>query len=823
MPDNDDVRAQAEQMRQTIGAAIEQIGRDLKNFHDKAKEAAGSSGGFAQLNTLLGGMTKNLVGPLGMAAGFIAVGRAFTEFIDQRAKLSLFAKDIGLSTENVYNMQRAMFLAGKEFSESAKSIGAIGTALKDLDARRWASSIYHDLIQLGPQFADLGNKLVALRGHSEEQIKLIAKTWKDGSPQIRTLIEQTFHVSASDIEIWTKEIDPALNQRQQEIAERYDKQVREWRIKIKDAWEYALGGALEALEKADKFYTAPMEGKEPTGAPNYNPRSGYKPPLDITPDTQKGWYRFLHPTNPRSGGRQAGGPVSAGEPYVVGEAGPELFVPAQYGQIIPSRDGGGALNDLRGAIDAGLTFYERARDWINETELYTTAGRRVGETEKSSLYKMHQGMRFDLESALDMTPAGSWALFGERFLRNRIPRTGGGGGFGVTGSWGEQELVNVEQDSNKVLLDIRDILQRMEGGGGGDGAGSYGKGIRGPNFSARIGGFRGGVHEPPTADPRGLGEYIKETAKKYGIDPDTALRVAQSEGLRDFYGDNNTSFGAFQAHIGGGLGDEYRKETGRDPADPSNERDLIDWQLKRASREGWGPYHGAARVGVGRMTGIGGNPGYRAGAGGAYSIQGQRPSYYGGIITMDGQQYHYGTGGAGASAPYGVYPITPGAEGPIMRRIGGIALNNNTVQDPLLGRRDGIALHSASSSDLDRLYSQGCFAVSREEWPAFKARLMAKIQREGPQYLTVRRDGSASISPIAEVEDDRRKIDRTVSGNGERLGSVAATVDFKNAPSWVRTSVTSEGKFLDLRVSRSTPQNARSEASSTSDPSTWAY
>ena len=39
--------------------------------------------------------------------------------------------------------------------------------------------------------------------------------------------------------------------------------------------------------------------------------------------------------------RQAGGPVSAGHGYVVGERGPELFRPNRSGQIIPSEGLGG--------------------------------------------------------------------------------------------------------------------------------------------------------------------------------------------------------------------------------------------------------------------------------------------------------------------------------------------------------------------------------------------------------------------------------------------------------------------------------------------------
>lgn len=48
--------------------------------------------------------------------------------------------------------------------------------------------------------------------------------------------------------------------------------------------------------------------------------------------------------------KQHGGPVKAGHPYVVGEAGPELFVPRNTGKIVPNRNGGSA------AAVAGTTY-----------------------------------------------------------------------------------------------------------------------------------------------------------------------------------------------------------------------------------------------------------------------------------------------------------------------------------------------------------------------------------------------------------------------------------------------------------------------------------
>jgi uncharacterized protein YukE len=110
------------------------------------------------------------------------------------------------------------------------------------------------------------------------------------------------------------------------------------------------------------------------------------------------------------------------------------------------------------------------------------------------------------------------------------------------------------------------------------------------------------------SDPRGLIPYIRQKAIENGVDPDVAVRVAQSEGLANPVGDGGTSHGAFQLHTGGGLGDSFRKDTGLDPADPKNEKATIDYALSHVGKTGWGPWHGAARVGIGARQGLGINP-----------------------------------------------------------------------------------------------------------------------------------------------------------------------------------------------------------------------
>lgn len=103
--------------------------------------------------------------------------------------------------------------------------------------------------------------------------------------------------------------------------------------------------------------------------------------------------------------------------------------------------------------------------------------------------------------------------------------------------------------------------------------------------------------------------YIRSEAAKRGINPNTAMAVARSEGFGSFSGDNGTSFGAYQLHVtpggrGKAVGDQFRAATGLDPSDPANERAAISFALSDAKKNGWGAYHGAANTGIGTWQGI---------------------------------------------------------------------------------------------------------------------------------------------------------------------------------------------------------------------------
>lgn len=126
-----------------------------------------------------------------------------------------------------------------------------------------------------------------------------------------------------------------------------------------------------------------------------------------------------------------------------------------------------------------------------------------------------------------------------------------------------------------------------------------------------------------------------------------------------------------------------------------------------------------------------------------------RPQYQHGVGTIGGTQFHWGSGMPGKywSIPYGDYPVTPNAPtGAWAQSVGAIPIANNVIPDPQLNRdRIGIMIHSGSAPDLDTLYTQGCFKVAPQEWPAVRSQILAEADK-GPLYLHVAPGGVAAFT-----------------------------------------------------------------------------
>lgn len=116
----------------------------------------------------------------------------------------------------------------------------------------------------------------------------------------------------------------------------------------------ALDNQINALTKDKKIITYGFLFRPETmkGTP-YAPYPGAPPAPPANP-------YGLKPGDINIKAKEHGGPVSGGMPYLVGERGPELFVPNQSGQIIPNGAGGSTSS----AGDGGQTIVVKIGDEV---------------------------------------------------------------------------------------------------------------------------------------------------------------------------------------------------------------------------------------------------------------------------------------------------------------------------------------------------------------------------------------------------------------------------------------------------------------------------
>jgi peptidoglycan hydrolase-like protein with peptidoglycan-binding domain len=125
---------------------------------------------------------------------------------------------------------------------------------------------------------------------------------------------------------------------------------------------------------------------------------------------------------------------------------------------------------------------------------------------------------------------------------------------------------------------------------------------------------------PPEMTRAVMERIITKEAKLRGMDPGVAIRIFRAEGAGSYQsgvarsgkgslGGREASFGPYQLYIGGGLGNNYQKATGRDLTTDNTVDGItnqIRFALDMAVSETWQPWYGRGPAGVGKTDGLGG-------------------------------------------------------------------------------------------------------------------------------------------------------------------------------------------------------------------------
>ena len=217
--------------------------------------------------------------------------------------------------------------------------------------------------------------------------------------------------------------------------------------------------------------------------------------------------------------------------------------------------------------------------------------------------------------------------FANRLVKTQEPVTKTEGSTGLIQKPFELDIPEVETSKTPFsyeYLNLKALEERIqnakdtdfadEGTGpstveSGDEGATVSRPVRNPKYSARQG--------YPVEQAK-IEAIIAEEAELRGIDPNVAIRLAQHEGMSSYQsqvprtgkGSLNgleASFGPFQLFVGGGLGNQYEKETGRNLETDNTEegiRQQTRFALDQAAKSGWGAWYGRKPAGIGVRDGL---------------------------------------------------------------------------------------------------------------------------------------------------------------------------------------------------------------------------
>jgi hypothetical protein len=210
-------------IRDMFSTTMKTMAREMDNMNKKALELGTSgassfdkfkrqndalnesnkrtSGSLASMSTILTGITRNLVGPVGVVAGFVAFQKALENVSEGAIQLKNFGTNSGFATASIQEMQQAMRRMGMTTQEADTSIATLGNKLNNLRAFKEGSEVFQALAKSvgGVEFA---NRILEFEklGDRMGAINEISKTFNSQSRETKILLSQIFDTQISTFE-----------------------------------------------------------------------------------------------------------------------------------------------------------------------------------------------------------------------------------------------------------------------------------------------------------------------------------------------------------------------------------------------------------------------------------------------------------------------------------------------------------------------------------------------------------------------------------------------------------------------------------------------
>jgi hypothetical protein len=742
----------SQEMAQALGQSLVKIGNEMQKLDRISKNATSNSGGIGQLDSTLASVGTRLLGPVGVAAGLYQMSSALSKVAESSVVMQAFSRNTGMASENIKDIQLQLRMMGKSTAEANGAISSINGLLNDLATYKEESSLAKTMFgrEGGAAFI---NRLNAAKDRMG-QIDEILRTYRAGNDRQKRGLADALGLDVDTLDRLQTNSGLLRNAYNINAADmrKYHEQTVIFEHNVSEAWKAISGNVITALNQitggidgsASTFESAVKRINAATNA--------FFSDSDKVMDKVRATIEEIRTLSNIYSDLQAGEYREAGK-----KAYTFFGLPgSEYGPPAPKSV---ETADPMGEHDKGSTFPGRFHGWMNQRS----------------------------------------GIFSPETLKSWNDR-------GVTDFGGMRRYQSIEEDQSKTLIDIRDILQRMEGGPGGLGGGGGSGSADDPGGGRRALGNRLGIDQGSSADAaRG---------------PNTSVG---SRGNRN-HNRGNLKFGQFAQSMGATGQDEKGFAIFPDTAtgDAAQEALLKSDRYKGLTLDQFGDKYAEGsrhwKDTVGKALGIGRND----------VVDNQNPTLAdairraegtGGTGTGDGRVNYFQRRGQGpfsaselerVQTPYGPITVHPEAAGDFRNFFRELGENGAP-----LGKLGSYNYRRMRWSNQWSSHSTGA-AVDLDDAQFLSPKMQAWISSDPARWEDIKRRYNLTqplprkdpghvewTGPSAETEAARRRMDATRNSIWSK-GTVGVDVNFKNVPPGVSTSATSNGDIFEkLKVSTS--------------------
>jgi len=193
-----------DELKAKITGLNEAGGKGMGNLADQTERFGKiiekyTRGPVKAMDAAVAGLTKTLVGAGGLALGLAGVAKSFDVFAVGELKIKNFAINTGFSVDSIKNLRVQLSAAGIDAGAAAQGIGSIGSKLQEVLALQETSSFYKSLQASSPALAEQVRQLMNA-GKQQEALNVLQEAYNKGGERFKAWLPTATGMSRAAFE-----------------------------------------------------------------------------------------------------------------------------------------------------------------------------------------------------------------------------------------------------------------------------------------------------------------------------------------------------------------------------------------------------------------------------------------------------------------------------------------------------------------------------------------------------------------------------------------------------------------------------------------------